>query len=53
MDYNQSSDKVLVSEVPTKGTTTIYGIIGDTFAWLCVVLLIYLVGRATISLRKK
>ena len=53
MDYDKSSDKVLVSEVPTKGTTTIYGLIGDTFAWVCVVVLVFLVGSATITSRKK
>lgn len=52
LDYNKSNDKVLVSEVPTKGTTTVYGMIGDTFAWLCMVLLIGLVGRIIISVRK-
>jgi apolipoprotein N-acyltransferase len=52
MDYNKSSDKVLVSEVPTKGATTVYGMIGDTFAWLCVALLICLVGSAAISRKK-
>lgn len=49
MDYRKSNDKVLVSEVPTRGTTTIYGIIGDAFAWFCVYFLLFLVGRATIS----
>jgi apolipoprotein N-acyltransferase len=53
LDYNKSSDKVLVSEVPTKGTTTIYGLIGDTFAWVCVIVLVLLVGSAIITSRKK
>ena len=41
LNYNKSSDKVLDSEVQAKGTTTIHGTIGDTFAWLCVVVLIF------------
>ncbi len=40
MDDYESADKVLVTELPTKGVTTIYSIIGDSFAWFCLLLLI-------------
>ncbi len=40
MDYFTSADKVLITELPTKGVTTVYSRIGDSFAWFCLLLLI-------------
>ena len=34
--YTAASDRVLVSQVPIKGRTTLYSRIGDAFAWLCL-----------------
>jgi apolipoprotein N-acyltransferase len=39
MDHYTTADHVMVSEVPTRGVNTIYSIIGDLFAWLCIVTL--------------
>src|SRR5690606_30131911 len=40
MDHFTDSDKVLITQLPTKGTKTIYSIIGDTFIVFCLLLLI-------------
>jgi len=34
----------MVSDVPIEGVTTFYSRIGDSFAWLCVAALVWLVG---------
>jgi apolipoprotein N-acyltransferase len=36
MDYFTTTDRVMVSHVPTRGTRTIYAQIGDLFAWVCL-----------------
>jgi apolipoprotein N-acyltransferase len=36
IDYARTSERILVADVPAKGVTTIYSLIGDLFAWLCV-----------------
>jgi apolipoprotein N-acyltransferase len=35
-DYFNSTQKQMVSCLPSKGVVTIYSRIGDTFAWLCI-----------------
>ena len=37
MDYYSTDDVILYSDVPTKGQKTIYSILGDYFAWLCII----------------
>lgn len=37
MDFFNTDDRVMVSHVPTKGTKTLYPIIGDSFAWICII----------------
>ena len=37
MDYFKTDDLILYSDIPTKGQTTIYSILGDYFAWLCII----------------
>ena len=37
MDHFTTADRVLISEVPTRGVDTVYSRIGDLFAWLCVI----------------
>lgn len=41
MDHFTDSSKVLITHLPTKGTKTIYSMIGDSFIILCLLLLIY------------
>jgi apolipoprotein N-acyltransferase len=40
MNHFNSDDKILVTQLPTKGTKTIYSMIGDTFIAFCLLLLI-------------
>lgn len=40
MDHYRDNDKVLITHLPTKGVTTVYSVIGDVFAWFCLLLLI-------------
>ncbi|MEW6730850.1 MAG: nitrilase-related carbon-nitrogen hydrolase [Acidobacteriota bacterium] len=51
MNYFNSSDRVMVCRIPTKGVTTVYSTVGDLFAILCVLtLMIILAIRARLSL---
>ncbi|WP_433173542.1 nitrilase-related carbon-nitrogen hydrolase [Actinoallomurus sp. CA-150999] len=36
-DYFATDQQTTVAYVPTRGGTTIYDLIGDTFAWLCLI----------------
>jgi apolipoprotein N-acyltransferase len=46
-----SSD--LAVAVPTKGRTTLYPIIGDGFAWTCMIVLVMMIGRALLFMKRK
>ena len=35
-DYFTTNDVILYSDVPMKGQSTVYSIIGDLFAWFCI-----------------
>ncbi|MFQ6330688.1 nitrilase-related carbon-nitrogen hydrolase [Nocardia sp. CWNU-33] len=35
-DYFSTTQQSMVVSVPTRGTWTVYGLIGDLFAWLCI-----------------
>ena len=37
MDHYVTTDRVLVAQVPTQGTRTVYALLGDWFAWVCLV----------------
>jgi apolipoprotein N-acyltransferase len=37
MDHYLTTDRVLVAQVPTRGTRTVYALLGDWFAWACLV----------------
>jgi len=39
-NYFTSKDTLFYSDVPMKGKRTIYAVIGDSFAWLCIVFFI-------------
>ena len=51
-DYFASDQQVLVANVPVHGVHTIYAMIGDLFAWLCIIGLVALIGLAIIQSRK-
>jgi apolipoprotein N-acyltransferase len=36
MDYFKTNEFILYSDVPTEGHRTVYSILGDYFAWLCI-----------------
>jgi apolipoprotein N-acyltransferase len=37
VDYFQTSNFAMVSQVPTRGVRTVYSLLGDWFAWMCIV----------------
>lgn len=43
MDSFQTSNLAMVSQVPTRGVRTIYSLLGDWFAWMCILELLALV----------
>jgi apolipoprotein N-acyltransferase len=45
-DYFRTDQQVLVAYVPTHGVPTLYAMVGDGFAWLCVGALVVLSGMA-------
>jgi apolipoprotein N-acyltransferase len=36
LDNFTTDERVMLANLPTEGTQTVYALIGDTFAWLCV-----------------
>jgi len=40
LDYYKTDDLILYSDLPTKGQKTIYSILGDYFAWMCIIFMI-------------
>ena len=44
-DYFFTDPAVMVTSVPTKGVKTAYTVIGDSFAYLCTLVLILLIYR--------
>lgn len=49
MDYFKTNEKVMVAQVPTRGSPTIYSRIGDFVAWLCLAGIIFLLIWALVS----
>ena len=52
-DYFSTDDQVLIASVPTQGTWTIYTLVGDLFAQLCVAGLLILIGYALMGSRRQ
>jgi apolipoprotein N-acyltransferase len=50
MDHYQTADYAMISQVPTRGARTIYSLLGDWFAWVC---LAGLVSLTVLSFGKK
>lgn len=36
MDHYTAEERTLVSQAPTEGVRTVYSVVGDAFAWLCL-----------------
>jgi apolipoprotein N-acyltransferase len=51
MDHFQAADHVMISQVPTKGVRTIYSLVGDWFAWLCLAAALLLTAKGVGLLR--
>jgi apolipoprotein N-acyltransferase len=43
-DYFTTDQQTMIAYVPVKGTWTLYSVVGDLFAWLCIVALLLLAG---------
>ena len=39
MNYYTTDDLILYSDLPTNGQKTIYSVLGDYFAWMCIIFL--------------
>jgi apolipoprotein N-acyltransferase len=46
MDEYQAKDLTMIAEVPTSGVRTIYSVLGDWLAWLCIAAILALIGFA-------
>jgi len=46
MDHFASEQRVMVAQVPTRGVRTIYSMIGDLFAWLCLAGFLLIAGAS-------
>jgi apolipoprotein N-acyltransferase len=44
MDYYKTNELILYSDIPTKGQKTLYSILGDYFAWLCILFFVIMSG---------
>ena len=53
MDYYQTKDGIMYADVPIKGINTIYSIIGDSFSWLCILLLLGSIAYSMFIVKKK
>lgn len=52
-DYYTVDERSMISDVPVKGTTTLYGLTGEWFAWLCLALTAAFILLAVFSRRDK
>lgn len=52
-DYDKTEDPTMISDVPTRGAPTIYGLIGDAFAWLSIAGTVLLIGTSLVRQRSQ
>jgi apolipoprotein N-acyltransferase len=52
-DYFSTGDQVMIASVPTQGTQTIYALVGDLFAQLCMAALLILTSSALLQSRRQ
>jgi apolipoprotein N-acyltransferase len=50
MDSDETNEGIMYADVPTRGVMTIYPVIGDLFAWICV---LGMVGLATFAVKNR
>lgn len=51
MDYFKTDNIIFYSDVPIKGQKTIYSILGDYFAWLCILFFLTIGFRTIVKFR--
>ncbi|TDQ52304.1 apolipoprotein N-acyltransferase [Actinorugispora endophytica] len=51
-DYFTTDQQTMVAFVPTRGVTTVYSVVGDLFAWLCVVTVVLLAALCALPRRR-
>ena len=45
LNYYQTEENIMISDVPIKGIKTIYAKMGDWFVWLCIIGLLLIFGK--------
>ncbi len=45
LNYYQTEENIMISDVPIKGVKTIYAKFGDWFVWVCIIGLLFIIGR--------
>lgn len=45
LNYYQTEENIMISDVPIKGTKTIYAKMGDWFVWVCIIGLLFIFGK--------
>jgi len=45
LNYYQTEENIMISDVPIKGVKTIYAKMGDWFVWVCLIGLLFIIGR--------
>jgi len=51
--YKTLKNRTIITELPVKGVKTIYSRAGDWFAWLCVILLVFLISSVSFNICPK
>ncbi|HZR43428.1 MAG TPA: nitrilase-related carbon-nitrogen hydrolase [Ktedonobacteraceae bacterium] len=52
-DYFTTDAQTMIAYVPVKGVWTVYALVGDLFAWLCIIGLLALGGWVTLSILQR
>jgi len=45
LNYYQTEENIMISDVPIKGIKTIYAKMGDWFVWVCIIGLLFIFGK--------
>jgi apolipoprotein N-acyltransferase len=51
-DHFQADERLIVAQVPTQGVFTLYSVIGDSFAWLCIAGMVALIAWGIVRGRR-
>jgi len=52
MESDQTEDGIMYADIPVKGIWVLYPVVGDLFGWLCIMIMIVLIGSAVIKKNK-